>query len=597
MNRYFYIILCACCFVISCDKSVEKPNVILIMTDDQGYGDLSVYGNPFLHTPNMDQLHNESIRLTNFHVAPVCAPTRSQLLTGIDAMHNGAYSPHGQHHLLRKDLTTMGEVFQKNGYNTALYGKWHLGGNSIGYRPHERGFDDAVYFLRGGVWSIPNHWNSDLYNDHYYHNGKLKEFKGYANDIWFNLGKDFIEKCKSNHEPFFLYLPVNAPHLPLMVSEKYREPYLNLDLDNESINFFAMIGTVDERLGDLISYLKIGGLWENTIFIFLTDNGSALRHQEFNAGLRGKKGSVYEGGHRVPFFISWPKGNLGKARDIEDLTVVQDIFPTLVDFCGLTVDNPIEFSGMSISKLLRGGRQPEVDDRIAVVQHTNRKYGGAIMYKKWRLIDRNELYDLSNDLSQEENIADQFPEIVDKLLTHYEPWWEKTTGDIPEPYFVNDREEVKLTAYDWYDGPRVFNFPHIRNGDKGYGKYRIVFTRGGKYKIAIRRWPLEADTGITESVPPYKSFDPYLGEDSYFGGDLPKGVAFDIIGARIKIGSRVQEAKVNPGDKEVVFEFDVPEGETQLQTWFIDRNGDEFGAYYVYINHSGLYNSMQASTD
>ena len=190
--------------LISCQNQQRQPNVILLMTDDQGYGDLSVHGHPYLKTPNMDRLHSESIRFTNFHVAPVCTPTRSQLMTGMDALRTNAFSPHGQFHLLNQDYKTMAEVFLENGYRTALYGKWHLGGNSIGYRPHERGFEDAVHFLRGGHWSHPNYWNSDCMDDHYYHNGKLEEYQGFANDLWFDLGMEFISECDAEGKPFFL---------------------------------------------------------------------------------------------------------------------------------------------------------------------------------------------------------------------------------------------------------------------------------------------------------------------------------------------------------------------------------------------------------
>ncbi len=579
---YFCLFLLS---LLSCksEEKETKPNVIIVMTDDQGYGDFSIFGNPVVQTPNMDKLYDESIRFTNFHVAPVCTPTRSQLMTGIDAMHNGAYIPHGQLHLLNKGLTTIGEIFQENDYKTALYGKWHLGGNSIGYRPHERGFDDAVYFLRGGIWSCPNYWNNDLYDDQYFHNGIIKEFKGYANDTWFDLGKDFIKKCSSNQESFFLYLPVNSPHLPWLVPEKYRKPYLNKNLDKESINFFAMINAVDDRLGDLISFLKDEKLWDNTIFIFTTDNGSTLWHQEYNAGMKGKKGSIYEGGHRVPLFFSWPNGKFGQARDIDNLTIVQDILPTLIDLCNLQVSKSLNLSGENISNLFRGEELSNQNNRIEVVQFSEEKYKGAVMYKNWRLINGRELYDLSQDLAQKTNVADQQPEIMDTLLKHYEIWWKKIVSE-PQPYIIDGKEEVMLTSYDWYDGPRVYNFPHIRRGDKGYGKYRIIFNKEGKYQLSLRRWPKEADMEITGSVPAYKTYDPFIGNDSDYGGNLEKGKVLDIIKARIEIGSLIKEIQVNPEDKESIFNIYIPNGETQLKTWFIDKNGDEFGAYYTYIN-------------
>lgn len=563
--------------LLSCSQKKAPPNVVFVLTDDQGYGDLSVYGNPHLKTPNMDQLHGESVRLTNFHVAPACTPTRSQLMTGMDAMHTGAYSPHGQHHLLKKSYTTLAEVFSENGYRTALYGKWHLGGNSAGYRPHERGFDDAVHFLRGGHWSHPNPWNSDCMDDSYYHNGQLEPYLAYSNDIWFDLGKAFITDCANNEDPFFCYLPLNAPHIPWLAPEKYREAYLDQGLDKESINFFAMLAAVDERLGDLVVFLKSNDLWENTIFIFSSDNGSTLWQQEYNAGMRGKKASVYEGGHRVPLFVSWPAGQIGKPRDINQMTEVQDLFPTLMTLCGLETDASLAFEGMDISGLLYNRKIPEVEDRIEVVQFDERKHHASVMHKQWRLVNGNELYDLSSDPAQENNVADKHPALVASLLESYENWWQEVhIALVPEPYFVNGDEEIMLTAYDWYDGPRVYNWPHLRRGERSNGKYRMVFNQGGHYSVSLRRWPRESGAGIRESVPAFMPFDDFLGE-------LPEGMALDIVKARVKIGDQVQETPVKPGDKEVRFNFNIPEGECHLQTWFEDDEGEVFGAYYVYI--------------
>ena len=574
------VLLVSIFIIIGLSASAQKPNVILVMTDDQGYGDFSKFGNPNVKTPNLDRLHDEGIRFTNFHVAPVCTPTRSQLLTGFDAMYNGAFSPHGQHTLLNLKYTTMGDIFLQNGYNTALYGKWHLGGNFPGYRPHERGFQDAVYFLRGGHWSHPNYWNSDMMDDYYYHNGVLEKYKGYATDLWFQLGETFIKKSKEEKKPFFLYLPLNAPHIPLLVPDKNRALYINSDLDRETINFFAMIDAVDKRMGSFVEMLKKETLWQNTIFIFLTDNGSALYKQEYNANMRGKKGSPYEGGHRVPLFISWPNGNLMDPGEINDLTQCQDLLPTLIDLCNLDLEQKINFSGTSLKTILKGEQNKELEKRILVAQNNEAKNSGAVMWNFWRFVKGNELFNIDDDPLQQHNIADKYPEVVNKLSGYYEQWWqqaEKTINE-PAPYFVgHNNDEYKLTAYDWYWGKRVFNWPHLRAGDKGNGKYRIVFEEDGNYSISLRRWPKEAEAGICASLPAFTPFDPFL-------GDLEKGIALDIEQARITLGNNTVTQAVGEDDLDVTFKFEVEKGETFLQTWFIDSSGEEFGAYYVYIN-------------
>ena len=580
ISKWLLCLILFFCFACKKEDNDGRPNVIILMTDDQGYGDFSIFGNPELKTPNLDRLHNESIRLTDFHVAPVCTPTRSQLMTGFDAMHNGAFSAHGQHTLLRREYPTMADIFSQNGYNTAIYGKWHLGGNFPGYRPHERGFQDAVYFLRGGHWSHPNYWNSDMMDDYYYHNGSLEKYEGYATDLWFQLGETFIKKSKKEKKPFFLYLPLNAPHIPLLVPGENRKSYLDRGLDKETINFFAMINAVDIRTGAFIDMLKKENLWRNTIFIFLTDNGSALYKQEYNAGMRGKKASVYEGGHRVPLFISWPDGDLMLPGDLDDLTQNQDLFPTLIDLCNLDLSRKIDFNGTSLRNILKGKKQHDLEKRILVAQCMEEKNSAAVMWNKWRLVNGNELYNIENDLLQKHNVADKYPEIVKKLSDHYNSWWEESEKSIidPAPYFIGfGNEEYKLTAYDWYWGKRVFNWPHLRDGDKGNGKYRIIFEEPGSYSISLRRWPKEAEAGIRASVPAFTPFDPFL-------GNLKEGKSLDIRQARIKLGSKTVTAPVDADAVSVTFNFEVDKGETFLQTWFIDSSGDQFGAYYVYIN-------------
>jgi len=562
----------------SCTGKKKQPNVVIVMTDDQGYGDLSAHGHPYLKTPHLDALRQKSIRLTDFHVAPVCAPTRSQLLTGIDALHNGAYNPHGQRFLLNKRYTLLSEVFAENNYNTALYGKWHLGGNFVGYRPHERGFDDAVHFLRGGHWSHPNPWNSDCWDDTYYHNGNLQAYKGYATDLWFELGRDFVSKSKKDKKPFFLYLAINPPHLPWLVPEKYRTPYLGRGLDKESINFYGMINNADENIGHFIQFLKNENVWDDTIFIFMTDNGSTLWHQEYNGGLPGKKGSVYDGGHRVPCFVSWPNGSLGLPREIDELTQVQDLFPSLVDLCDLRMKADLPFEGKSLKPLLKGESPRDLKTRMLVVQHEEKKYNCAVMWTKWRLVNGTELYYLDNDMAQERNVAAENPEMVQIMQDYYEEWWKTSQiSNDPQPYIIGaDDDVVQLTAYDWYWGDRVINWPHLRRGDKKNGKYKLHIQRTGQYKITLRRWPRDADAGIRDSVPAYMPFDSFLGE-------LPEGKKHDIQFARIHIAEHRLQQAVKIRDKEVEFTLNLKEGETYLQTWFIDSSGDRFGAYYAYL--------------
>ncbi len=561
--------------------SPKRPNVILLMTDDQGYGDFSCTGNPVLKTPALDSLAASSIRFTNFHAAPACTPTRSQLLTGLHCLRNGASSPHGQRTLLKRGLRTMGDIFKANGYRTALYGKWHLGGNFRGFRPHERGFQDAVHFLRGGVQSHPNYWNSDLMNDHLYHSGVLKKFPGYATDLWFKLGARFVLDARRSGTPFFLYLPVNAPHAPLLVPERYRRPYLGLP--KETATFFGMIGTVDEQVAKLRSMLKREGLLDDTIFVFLTDNGTAYGEKVFNAGMRGKKGSLYEGGHRVPLWVSWPNGGLRPAGDIDSLTQVQDVLPTLLDLCGMSDAGDTAIEGTSLAPLLRGKPQPELDQRMTVVQFSESEGQGAVLWNDWRLV-KDELYRISKDPAQKRDVAGEFPEIAARMREHYRMWWKQVEPHLSlEPYSIGQAgEEVKLTAYDWWHGPRVYNWPHLRRGERSTGRYLLRIEKAGEYEVELRRWPREAGARIRAAVPRYVPFDRFMAfEDDI--APFPPGKALPVVEARVRFGDQEQSKPVDERSLGVTFRFQLGEGSVDLQTWFRLESSEEFGAYYVYI--------------
>ena len=583
MRQLCFGLLTACvwCLIAAPEVSAERPNVVLIMTDDQGYGDFSCHGNPVLKTPNLDALAAQSVRLTDFHVAPVCTPTRGQLLTGLDALRNGATSATGQRFLLKRGIPTMGDVFRTNGYRTALYGKWHLGGNFQDFMPHQRGFDDAVHYLRGGVQSHPNYWNNDLFDDTLYHNGELQQYPGYATDVWFDLGTEFVRKCRRDGAPFFLYLPLNAPHGPLLVPDRYREPYKHLD--KETATFFGMIATVDERIATFLQALESEGLRDDTIVIFLTDNGTANGEKIHNAGMRGKKGALYEGGHRVPCWISWPNGKLRSPQDVDALAQCQDILPTLIELCGLTPPEGRRFDGVSLAALLRGEPQPELDERMLVVQKQDRKGPGTVMWRKWRLVE-NELYDLAADPGQKQNLTSERREIVDRLRQHYDRWWEGVEPCLQlEPYRIGvDRKEMMLTAYDWWYGRQIYNWPHLRRGDTSNGKYTLIVGQPGQYRIALRRWPKESGAGICEGVERYVSADPFTAYDDAIA-PFPPGKALDIVQARVRFGDQEQSQPVQRDDREVAFDFTLPKGPSELQTWFTARDGAEFGAYYVFI--------------
>ena len=323
-----------------------RPNVVLILTDDQGYGDLGCTGNPVLKTPHLDRLYRDSVRLANFHVDPTCSPTRAALMTGRYSTRTGVWHTVMGRHMPRADERMMPQVFAENGYATAIFGKWHLGDN-FPFRPRDRGFQEALIHGGGGVGQIPDYWGNDYFDDTYSRDGRPEKFSGYCTDVFFREATRFIESHRDR--PFFVELATNAPHGPYRVADEWREPYASkVDGDAELATFYGMIANIDDNVGRLRRRLEELGLADDTLLIFLTDNGTAhgatfsdARGNDgklvsgYNAGMRGRKGSPYEGGHRVPCFLHWPAGKLTGGRDVDGLSAHLDLLPTLIDLCGL----------------------------------------------------------------------------------------------------------------------------------------------------------------------------------------------------------------------------------------------------------------------
>lgn len=363
--------------------ATDKPNVIVVMTDDQGYGDLSCHGNPKLKTPEMDKLHSESVRFTNFHVDPTCSPTRGALMTGKYSHRVKVWHTIAGGSYLRASEMTMADIFKASGYRTGMFGKWHLGSN-YPYRPMDRGFDEWLGQGDGGTGTLDDWFDNDRVNDHYWHNGEREQRDGYVTDVFFDAAIDFIAQ---NDKPFFVYLATYMPHSPHTLPNKsWTDKYRSKVSDREAY-FFAGIERIDWNLGRLRRMLEQSGKAQNTIVIFMTDNGGTAGVNLFNAGMKGHKGSWYEGGHRVPFFIHWPNGKLKYGSDVEDLTAHIDVLPTLIDLCGLTPDRRVDFDGRSFKQQLF---QPEMDmpERVLFVE-TQRTFKPTAWERTTGMTQRN----------------------------------------------------------------------------------------------------------------------------------------------------------------------------------------------------------------
>ncbi len=560
-------------------RAADRPNVVIVLSDDQGYGDFSCHGNPVLKTPNLDKLHSQSVRLTDFHVAPMCTPTRGQLLTGRDALRNGAASVSAGRSLVRPGTPLLPEIFAPNGYKTGLFGKWHLG-DSYPNLPHHKGFHEAVYHLGWGITAMADLWQNDCFDGRFRHNGELKRYKGYCTDVWFDLAMGWMKERHAKQEPFFLYLPTNAPHGPHWVPDKYKKPYEG----KGPAAFLGMIANLDENVGRLETFLAETGLRDNTIVLFMHDNGGTAGVRVFNAGMRAQKTTYYDGGHRAACFVRWPAGKLRQPGDVDVLTQVQDVLPTLLDLCGLERPKGATFDGTSLAGLLKG-TQEKLPDRTLVVQYGEQpggqkleKWRSAVLWDKWRLVHGDELYDLRADPAQEKNVASKHPDVFKKLRDHYEAWWkevEPLTEDFVPVVIGSDKENpVTLTSADW---ARVYcdNMRNLREGIARNGPWHVVAEKEGEYEVALRRWPKEADAAMAAGVPAFKAVD----------GELPPGKALPVAKARLKVAGLDETKAVGPDDKEVAFRVKLPAGQKlAMQSWLYDADGKELcGAYFAYV--------------
>jgi len=570
------------------DHQNNQPNVVIVITDDQGYGDLGCHGNPIISTPNIDNLHSESVRLTNFHVGPTCAPTRAGLMTGHYCNCTGVWHTIMGRSLLRENEVTMADVFGASGYETGMFGKWHLGDN-VPFRPHDRGFKTALYHGGGGVSQTPDYWGNDYFDDTYHRNGKPEAFTGYCTDVWFREAMKFIESNKDR--PFFCYLSTNAPHGPFNVADSYSDPYKG-KVPNSRANFYGMITNIDDNMALLRKKLDALGLTDNTILIWMTDNGTAngcdLGKGQFvtggyNAGMRGKKGSEYDGGHRTPLFMHWPAAGFNEGWDVNQLTANVDMLPTLIDLCGLKEPEDVTFSGVSIKPLLMGQTE-DWPDRVVVTDSQRIEYPikwrkSATMTSRWRLINGVELYDILADPEQRNDIAKDHPDVVQELRKHYEGWWELVSAsfddDCPIVLGSEYEKESRLTSHDWHGEQCAWNQGQIRQGLDCNGYWIVEIDKDGDYEFELRRWPKEEDKAMTDGIPGKIT-------DWYHGGN-----ALDLKTARIKIGDREQTGAIDPEAKGVKFTFSLKSGITRLQTYLSNEDGLSIGAYYVYVKRVG----------
>jgi len=405
----------------------KHPNVILIMTDDQGWGDVHSHGNDKIDTPVMDKLAADGVRFDRFFVSPVCAPTRASLLTGRYHLRTGTHGVTRGYENMRSEEVTIAEVLRQAGYATGCFGKWHNGAH-YPYHPNGQGFDEFLGFCCG-------HWNN-YFDTTLDQNGQLIKTKGYITDVFTDAALRFIEK--NRNRPFFCYVPYNAPHSPFQVPDEYFDKYKARGFDDRTACVYGMCENIDDNLGRILSRLDQLNLSGDTIVLFLTDNGPNT--DRYNGDMKGRKGSTHEGGIRVPLFVRWP-GHIDPGTGVSQIAAHIDLFATIIELCGVPMPKTLPQDGLSLVPLLKGQTANWPDRMIFTFRTPQGQTGevpGSVRTQRWRAVlgrskagNRWELYDMADDPGQKENVAKKCPKVTEKLSAAYEAM----AGDVTKAGF------------------------------------------------------------------------------------------------------------------------------------------------------------------
>ena len=471
----------------------SRPNVVLIITDDQGYGTVGVHGDDQVRTPYMDRLANEGVAFDRFYGHPLCSPSRAALMTGRYFYRTGILHTSRGGALMSGDEVTAAELFRDAGYRTGIFGKWHLGDN-YPMRPMDQGFEKAVWHKGGGIGQAPVRPNS-YFDSLLWREGEEFQAKGYCTDVFFDEALAFIEEHQS--EPFFIYIPTNAPHNPLEISDEYADPYREMGLDDSVARIYGMVENIDDNIGRLLELLERLGLDEDTIIIFTSDHGPA--GGRYNAGLRSTKGDVYEGGIRVPYFMRWPKG-MPAGFKTDKIASHIDVLPTLLSLCNVDSPADLRMDGVDLTPLIRGREVEWLDRTLFIQTHRGsrpRQYHNCTAitqrYKwlgypstgeQWDFETSSTdpvmaLYDLEDDPGEEKEIGGQMPDLVAQMKRDYDVWFDDVASDWQAGVIhIGNLAENPLTLCRYQDSEYISELPH---------GWRVKIEQSGTYELRINR--------------------------------------------------------------------------------------------------------------
>jgi arylsulfatase A-like enzyme len=531
----------------ACAAPPARPNVLVIITDDQGYGDLGVHGNPRLRTPNLDALARSAVALDRFFVMPVCSPTRACLLTGRYNYRTGVVDTFIGRSMMHPDETTLAEMLGAAGYRTAIFGKWHLGDN-VPLRAIDQGFQEALVLKGGGIGQPSDPPGGDRYFDPtLLRNGVPVKTRGYVSDVLTDAAIRYVSEPRG--APFFVWLAFNAPHDPLEVPDAALAPYANAGLPDATARVYAMVSNIDENVGRLLRALDERGLARDTIVVFLTDNGPA--HDRYNAGMRGRKGTVFDGGIRVPCYVRWP-ARLAAGRRVDRITAHIDLAPTILEACGVAPPAGTAFDGVSLLPLLEGRARDWPDRTLFFQWHRGDEpqpgRACAARSQRWKLVRQEPnaapmLFDMESDPAESRDVAAAHPEVVASMNRAYEAWFRDvgaTRGYAPPRIRVGDPREnpVVLTRQDWR-GPRA------GWGPKSVGFWEIEAATAGSYEILLR-----------------------------YGASATA--------VRLTVGATTAEQPVAPTDRACVVRLSLPAGPARLEPTIV-VGGETLGVQYAEV--------------
>ena len=557
--------------------SAARPNVILIMTDDQGIGDLGFHDNPHVRTPHLDTLARQSVRFKYFYVSPVCSPTRASLMTGRYNYRTGVVDTWLGRSMMHPDELTLGEMFTRAGYKTGIFGKWHLG-DHFPMRACDQGFQESLVCAGGGL-TQPSDPPGNTYFDPILHlNGKEVKTRGYCTDVFTDAAIGFIEKNRAS--PFFVYVPYNAPHTPLQVPTNYLNHFKGIDFtkgaypqkghslppkinEDDTARVYAMVENLDDNIGRLLAKVDEMELTEKTIVVFLTDNGP--QQPRYTYGLFERKGNTHEGGVRVPFFLRWT-GTLDAGKELGIIAAHIDVAPTLLELCGIPKPSEAKFDGLSLAPLLNLGQGTKVSwpDRTLYFQwhrgdepQIYRAFGarsqrykllqpqGVSDSRPFDEIPPFKLYDMLLDPYETKDIASENKDVVERMQQEYAAWFRdvsSTRGFAPPRIQIcgTDENPVTLTRQDWR-GPRA-NW-----GIEGLGYWEVLVAKAGGCEVHLEFPELKTDAEAFVSI------------------------------AGVNAGKALKK-----GDKNCRFSIKVPAGPARLEAW-ISQGGKQFGPHYVTV--------------